>query len=138
MAMSHVARKIHVVWRWILFVYNKTHWFTDKEAWGLFKLAAFGEAVGWTLLIGAIVYRHLGLPGAEITVGLAGRLHGGLFMLYFVFVLVTARSMQWGVYRITGALLAGMPPYTSVLYEQLMSYHRKKFPKLVAPPADIE
>jgi len=117
-------------------VYNKTHWFTDKEAWALFRLFAFGEALGWSLLIGAIIYRHFDMPGYEIAIGLAGRIHGLLFMLYFLFVLVTARSMQWGFYRVAGALLAGMPPYTSLMYEKLMAFHRKKYPAYVVPPTD--
>jgi len=35
-------------------------------------------------------------------------------------------------------LLAGMPPYTSVMYEQLMAYHRKKHPVHVAPPVGAD
>ena len=41
---------------YILWGYNHTHWFTDKEAWFIFRLGAFMEATGWTLLISAIIY----------------------------------------------------------------------------------
>lgn len=122
--------------RSVTFVYDKTHWFTDKEAWAIYRLFAFAEAIGWTLLIGAIVYRGFDLPYASSAVTIAGRIHGMIFVSYFVIVLLTARSMKWGVWRISGALLAGMPPYTSIVFEQLTAYHRKKQPVYVEPPVE--
>lgn len=120
----------------VKFVYNKMHWFTDKDAWAMYRLFAILEAVGWTLLIAAIIYRKFDLPGYEIFVSVAGRIHGVFFALYFVFVLTTVRSMMWGFWRTAGALLAGMPPYTSLVFEKAMSYHRKKYPKFIAPPTE--
>jgi len=122
----------------ILWVYHQTHWFTDKEAWGVFRFFAFAEAVGWTLLIGAILYRNIGLPEADSVISFAGHIHGMLFGLYFVFVLVTARSMEWGLGKITAAIIAGMPPYGSVLFEQYMAFQRKRQPVYVEPPKDLE
>lgn len=119
-------------------IYNKTHWFTDKEAWVLFRFFAFLEAVGWTLLISAIIYRRFDMPLDDIFVSIAGTLHGAFFGLYFVFVIITARSMLWGFWRVSGALLAGMPPYTSLLYEQIMARHRKKHPVHVEPPSGAD
>lgn len=115
-------------------VYNRTHWFTDHEAWVLFRFFAFLEAVGWTLLISAIIYRRFNLPLDDIFISIAGTVHGLFFGLYFLFVLLTARSMNWGIWRVSGALLAGMPPYTAVVYEQIMAWHRKKHPPRVTPP----
>lgn len=126
---------IVTLFRPIIWLYNKTHWFTDKEAWALFRFFAIGEAIGWTALILAIVYRSFDLPGADIAVSLAGRFHGAVFTLYFLFVLLTARSMMWGFWTVVTALIAGMPPYTSLLFEQFMAYTRKKKPVRVAPPA---
>ncbi len=120
----------------VLFVYNKSHWFTDKDAWALFRLFAVLEAVGWTLLISAIIYRKFDLPVDDLMVSIAGRIHGVFFVLYFVFVLITVRSMMWGFWRTAGALLAGMPPYISLVFEKVMSYHRKKYPKFIAPPTE--
>ena len=119
-------------------VYHKTHWFTDKEAWMLFRLFAFVETIGWTLLISAIIYRGFDLPGYAIAISIAGMLHGLFFSLYFLFVFLTARSMQWGFWRVTAALIAGMPPYTSFIFEKIMAYHRKKQPVYVEPPMNID
>ena len=119
-------------------LYNKTHWFSDEDAWKLFRLLAFLVALGWTLLIGAIIYRSNDLPGAAILVSISGRLHGVFFLLYFVFVLLTARSMAWGFWRISLALLAGVLPYTSLVFERIMAHHRRRYPVVVAQPVGYE
>jgi integral membrane protein len=120
------------------FVYHRTHWFTDREAWALFRLFAILEAVGWTLLIGAIIYQSLGLPQHESVIIIAGRMHGMFFVLYFSFVLLTARSMEWGFWRVTAGLAMGVGPYTSLIFEQIMAYHRKKHPIAVTPPVNVD
>ena len=117
-------------------IYHGTHWFTDKQAWTLFRLFAFMEIVGWTLLISAIIYRKFNLPLDDVFVSMAGRIHGMVFSLYFLFVLLTARSMLWGFWRVAAALLAGMPPYTALIFEKAMAYHRKKYPVYVEPPTE--
>lgn len=119
-----------------IWLYNKTHWFSDKEAWAVYRFFAIAEAIGWTFLIGAIIYRAFDFPFYEAVVSVAGRMHGIVFSLYFLFVLLTARSMEWGIWRISGALLAGMPPYTGLVFEQIMAWHRKKYPKEITPPKE--
>lgn len=118
--------------------YDKMHWFSDADAWLLFRLAAFTEALGWTLLISAIVSRRLGMPGADIAVSIAGTLHGVFFLVFFVILLVTARSMAWGPWRLGGGLLAGNIPYASVLFERLMTWHRRRYPAVVQAPVGYD
>lgn len=115
-------------------LYNQTHWFTDKEAWWIFRLGAFMEATGWTLLISAIIYRSFDLPLDDTFITIAGRIHGIFFVCYFAGVLATARSMGWGFWRFMTALVVGVPPFTSLVFEQVMAWHRKKHPVVVAPP----
>ena len=121
-----------------LWVYHKTHWFTDREAWGIFRFFAILEAVGWSLLIIAIMYRRMGLPEAASVVSFAGHVHGIGFGLYFLFTILVARSMEWGVGRIAAAIIAGMPPYGSILFERIMATHRKKRPVYIEPPAGVD
>lgn len=115
-------------------IYDKMHWFSDEDAWKLFRLAAFVEALGWTLLITAIVSRRLGMPGADIAVSMAGTVHGVFFLFFFAILLVTARSMEWGPWRISGGLVAGNVPFASVIFERMMAYHRKTHPRFVTEP----
>lgn len=135
--INAVKALMNKIWGYIVWGYNQTHWFTDKEAWWIYRLGAFLEAVGWTLLISAIVYRRFDLPYDDAFVSIAGRLHGMFFVAYFGAVIATARSMGWGIYRLLLALAAGVPPFTSLLFEQIMSYHRKKYPVSIAPPNNI-
>lgn len=121
-----------------LWVYHKTHWFTDREAWGIFRFFAILEAIGWSLLIIAIMYRRMGLPEAASVVSFAGHIHGIGFGLYFLFTILVARSMEWGIGRIGTAIVAGMPPYGSILFERIMAIHRKKRPAYVEPPKNLE
>lgn len=114
------------------------HWFSDKDAWMLYRLGAFGEVVGWSLLISAIVYRKFGFVGSDIVVSICGTLHGVLFLLYFAFTVSTARSMAWGPWRVIGALVAGNLPYIALIYERIIAYHRKKYPVYVDPPRDYD
>jgi integral membrane protein len=122
----------------IAWVYNHMHWFTDKEAWWIYRLGAVLEATGWTLLIGAIIYRHLDLPQYESVINVAGRTHGIFFVAYFASVLATARSMGWGPWRVIFALGLGVPPYTSLVFEKVMAWQRKHRPVYVEPPRDID
>lgn len=137
-AKQHALEAYTWVAHWVKFVYDKTHWFTDKEAWGLFRIFAICETIGWTSLILAIIYRKFDLPHYETAIWFGGRVHGLFFMLYFIFVLATARSMQWGFWKVVIALLAGIPPYTAIIFEQAIAYTRKKKPVYVAPPAGID
>lgn len=133
--MKQMAAK---VWQGILWGYNQMHWFTDKEAWWIYRLGAVLETIGWTLLIAAIVYRRLEFPYADSVVTVAGRLHGVFFVCYFGALLATARSMQWGFWRILFGLGAGVPPYTAIIFEQIMAYNRRKRPVYVAPPTNLK
>ena len=47
--------------RGVSYVYNKMHWFTDKDAWAMYRIVAILEAVGWTMLISSIIYRWFDL-----------------------------------------------------------------------------
>lgn len=132
------SKTLDPVFRGVEFIYNKTHWFTDKEAWALFRLFAILEAIGWSLLIGAIIYRSFGLPEYESVISIGGRMHGLFFSLYFLFVLLTARSMKWGFWRVLAALVMGMPPYTSLVFEKIMAYDRKRRPVHIDPPVNID
>lgn len=120
----------------IRFVYNKTHWFTDHEAWVVFRFFAFLEGGSWALLIFGIIYRNLGLPEGPSVVSFAGHIHGMVMAVYYIIVLVTARSMKWGGWHVLTALAAGIPPFGTIIFEQFMAYRRKKYPVKVAPPAE--
>ena len=103
--------------------YKQFQPFTNQEAWFLFRLAAVGEAVGWTLLIGGITVHRFIWPGSQIPVLLAGRIHGTLFLLYIIATLVLAPSLRWSWPKIIVAGLCSVPPYGTLIFEQIMARH---------------
>ena len=133
--MTVFLRKLAAPFVW---AYHKTHWFSDTEAWGVYRFFAIAETIGWTMLIGSIIYRHLGLPEAASVVSFAGHLHGMIFLCYFIIVFLVSRSMQWGIGKMTAAVIAGMPPFGSLVFQYIMSYQRRKTPVYVEPPKGFD
>lgn len=125
--MNHLADKVASV-------YEKMHWFSDKDAWMLFRIAAIVESIGWTLLLAAIVQKYLGLPWTDFTIPIGGSIHGTFFLIYFTFAIVTPRSMEWGWKKIVTALAVGNIPYGSLAFEQYVARQRQKNPPKIAPP----
>lgn len=114
--------------------YDKMHWFSDEDAWKLFRLAAWTEAGTWACLIVSIVVRNAGVAGGDVAVSMAGTVHGTVLLVYLTFVIVLARSMEWGIWRIALGLAAGNVPFATILFEQAVARHRRVYPKVIAEP----
>lgn len=99
--------------------------FTEAEAWMLFRLAAFAEACGWTLLIAGILIERYITPGNNTAVFIAGNIHGTIFLAYFAAPLVLYPSLGWSRWQAMTALAAGVPPYGSLLFEQWVAHKRR-------------
>lgn len=119
-------------------VYNKTHWFTDPEAWGVYRFAAFVEAGVWGFFILTIAYNLVGLPLAESVVMFGRSVLGMAYFVYIIFVLISARSMEWRAGRIVVAIVAGALPLGSMVFERIVGAQRKKNPPHVKPPKGLE
>jgi integral membrane protein len=100
--------------------------FTDREAWSYFRVAALGEAVGWTLLISGLLIKHFFTPGNNDPVVVAGQIHGTIFLVYIVSVVVLSGSLGWRPRRILIAGLASIPPYGTLIFEQWAARQRKQ------------
>lgn len=99
--------------------------FTEAEAWGLFRLAAFAEAVGWMLLISGILIQKYLTPRSDIPVLLAGHTHGILFLIYITSAVVFYPSQGWSRRRTLAACVASVPPFGSLMFEQWASHKRR-------------
>ena len=99
--------------------------FTEGEAWGIFRLAAFAEAFGWTILIIGVGIDKYKLPLHQFAIPIAGRTHGTFFILYFVALLITYTSLRWPRGKFVVALVAGVPPYGTLVFEQIAAWQRK-------------
>jgi integral membrane protein len=65
---------------------------------------------------------------AEVTdagVWLFGRLHGALFVAYLAATVWVARAERWSWWRTAVALLASIPPLTTLIFERWVSARRR-------------
>jgi integral membrane protein len=99
--------------------------FTEFEAWVIFKTAALAEAVGWTLLIASIIIKKYKLIGYKIAIPIAGQVHGSFFIIYFIVLIAGYSSLNWPRKKFLIAVLAGIPPYGTLIFETIASYNRK-------------
>ena len=99
--------------------------FNENEAWGLFRIAALTEALGWSLLIIGIALKRYFLHGNDIPVQIAGRLHGTFFLIYFASAVIFYPSQSWSRKRTFVALLASVPPFGSLVFEQWAAKKRQ-------------
>ncbi|MDB5180212.1 MAG: hypothetical protein JWN12_844 [Candidatus Saccharibacteria bacterium] len=99
--------------------------FTDKEAWGLFKLAAFVETFGWTCLIIGIIAVTMQWPHNSAYIAIAGSIHGILYLFYLFIVIFAHRALKWSVWRFIFAELISVVPYGALVFELWVAHRRK-------------
>lgn len=99
--------------------------FPEHRAWRAYRAAALSEAFGWTVLIIGIAIHHYNLPGKGIAIPIAGQIHGMLFLFYFGVLLATYTSLRWSRLTFSVAIVAGVPPYGSLIFEQYKSRTRR-------------
>jgi integral membrane protein len=109
----------------ILQKFEQSRPFTEQEAWLLFRLAAYAEAIGWTLLISGIAIERYITPGNDAAVIMAGQTHGMLFFGYMVAALGLYPSLGWSRWRGVSALLASIPPFGTLVFE-LWAAHKRQ------------
>lgn len=102
----------------VLHTFERNQVFTEDEGWLLFRIAAFGEAIGWTLLIAGIACQRFLIPGDTIPVQIAGQFHGVLFLAYALSAAGLYPTLRWSRKRAIIALLASIPPFGSLLFER--------------------
>jgi integral membrane protein len=99
--------------------------FSEREAWGLFRLAAIGEAFGWTFLITGLLINRYKLIGYKLSVPIGGQLHGMLFVIYFAVLFSAYSSLRWPRTKFLLAVVAGVLPYGSLVFEQWATRDRR-------------
>lgn len=99
--------------------------FTTNEAWGIFKVTALAEAVGWTMLITGLAINHFNLPGSAIAVPIAGQIHGTIFIVYFMALIFIYPSLRWSRAKTILAFVAGVIPYGTLIFELVANKQQK-------------
>jgi RND superfamily putative drug exporter len=90
---------------------------SPRTAVQLFRAVAVAEALTWIgLLIG--MYVKYVPETTELGVRVFGPIHGGVFVLYVVVTLLTARRLRWSPGTALLALAASVPPFATVVFEE--------------------
>ena len=82
-----------------------------------FVTVAIAEAFYWLGLLTAMAVKY-GPPQNEIGVKIFGPLHGFLFVVYGVLVLLTAWQRRWSLFVTAVALVSAVPPLATVAFER--------------------
>ena len=101
------------------------HVFSDKEAWGLFRIAAIVETIGWTCLLIGIAAVKFGWERSDAYIAVGGSIHG-IFYLFYVFIVIFGhRAMSWSPWRFGFAQLISIVPYGALVFEFWVAHRRK-------------
>ncbi len=88
---------------------------TKYAVW--FRWVATAEAVSWTGLLIGMLLKYV-LSDNEIGVKIFGPIHGAMFLAYCFAVLVVRADQGWGRRTTVLALLASVPPLTTIWFER--------------------
>jgi integral membrane protein len=83
----------------------------------LFRVAAIAEAFSWAGLLVGMFFKRV-LDAGELGVQIFGPIHGGLFLLYVLSVLLVRGPLGWGFGRTIVGLLAAIPPFATIWFER--------------------
>ncbi|TWG24490.1 integral membrane protein [Actinoplanes teichomyceticus] len=93
------------------------------QAFRVFRVTAVAEAFSWAGLLVGMYLKHVSHT-TEAGVWLFGRIHGALFVAYLAATLWAARTERWSLWRTGFALLASIPPLTTLIFERWVSRRR--------------
>ena len=80
------------------------------------RVVAIAEAVSWLGLLTGMAFKYV-LSDNEIGVKIFGPIHGAIFVLYVLTVLVVQRRLRWDLVTTGLALAASVPPFATVVFE---------------------
>lgn len=82
----------------------------------MFVIAAVVEACTWALLLIGMYVKYVPESTAKL-VSVFGALHGAAFVVYLVATVWAAMRLKWSWVVTFWALVAGIPPFTTLVFE---------------------
>lgn len=82
-----------------------------------FRFVAVLEAVSWLGLLIGMAFKWLPENGNEIGVKIFGPIHGGIFILFVLVSLLTAKALSWDPKTTLLALVSSVPPFGTLVFE---------------------
>ena len=84
---------------------------------GRFRLVAVAEAISWTGLLLGMFFKRAVVEN-DLGVSIFGPFHGVLFLAYVVVALATWSALRWSTKVGVMAVLAGIPPFGTIVFER--------------------
>ncbi len=85
-----------------------------------FRVVAVAEACSWAGLLVGMFFKYI-TETSELGVKVFGPVHGALFMMYGLGVLISAREAGWSRGTVLLGLACAVPPFTSIWFERRMA-----------------
>ncbi|MGN9783202.1 DUF3817 domain-containing protein [Nonomuraea sp. ZG12] len=85
-----------------------------------FRVVAVAEACSWAGLLVGMFFKYV-TSTTELGVKVFGPIHGALFVLYAVGVVLSAREAGWSRGAVVLGLACAVPPFTSLWFERRMA-----------------
>jgi integral membrane protein len=82
-----------------------------------FRVVAFAEALSWLGLLTGMFFKYV-VEAGDQGVRIFGPVHGIVFLTYLVVTLITWRAQRWSLPVGLLALLASVPPFCTVAFEE--------------------
>lgn len=94
--------------------------FTEREAWALFRWAAWLETIGWAMLIVGIVFQVAKWPGESWILAIGASLHGMFVIFYMGVVFAAHRSFKprWSTLKMLVGECINAIPFAVLVFEQ--------------------
>lgn len=105
-----------------------------RAAIAVFKAVALLEGASWLGLLIGMYVKYVADAG-EVGVQVFGPIHGGVFLVYVVLALVTARLQRWSWRTLALGLAASVPPFGTVLFEKWAKRSGRLSPRRSGPQA---
>lgn len=86
-----------------------------------FRVIATFEAISWTALLVAMFLKWVVHAPHEGGVPVVGMVHGTGFVVYLVSTLWAARTLRWSLGTTALGLVAGVPPFGTVVFERRLA-----------------
>ena len=84
----------------------------------LYRIVAIAEAITWTILISALIYRAVvGVENAGPAVTIGGSIHGFVFLTYGATAVLTAINQRWSVGLGVLAVVTAIVPYATIPFD---------------------
>lgn len=91
----------------------------------LFRYVAFAEACSWMGLLAGMYFKYVAAVG-DLGVKIFGPVHGALFVLYGLAVLLAARQARWSLGTVVIGLACSVPPLATLWFERRIFARRRE------------